>query len=68
MGTPGWAYFLNGSLYETLMGHTLKLSHDIKLFILYALATIPNHLIKNDLLSRLVFRKQLSFPACCGYS
>ena len=60
------------------MGHTLTSSQDIKLFVLYALTTIPNHLINNDLLSLIAFRniclsllvvvtaKLLPYPCYCG--
>lgn len=34
----------------------LRPTQDIKLFLVYALTTIPNHLINNDLLSPLVLR------------
>lgn len=52
----GCAYYLNGNLSETFMGHTLTSSQDIKLFVLFALTTIPNLLMNNHLLSLAVYR------------
>lgn len=58
--TPGalasCVYYLNGNLCEIFMGHTLTPLQDIKLFVVYALTSIPNHLINNGFLSLLASR------------